>query len=97
MDVVIHSYRHRHAAVAGDPALASIEEQLARQPLVGVPTVVLHGACDGVDPPTGSERAVAHFTGPYRREVVPVAGHFLPWEAPDAVADAVLSLAAAHP
>lgn len=97
VDVVIHSYRHRHAAVAGDPALASIEEQLARQPLVGVPTVVLHGACDGVDPPTGSERAVAHFTGPYRREVVPVAGHFLPWEAPDAVADAVLSLAAAHP
>ncbi|HWA81528.1 MAG TPA: alpha/beta hydrolase [Acetobacteraceae bacterium] len=94
VDVVIHSYRHRYGAAPGDPALAAIEALLARQPMIRVPTIVLHGACDGVDPPAGSENAAAHFTGPYRRAVVPVAGHFLPWEAPEPIADAVLSLAA---
>jgi pimeloyl-ACP methyl ester carboxylesterase len=94
VDVVIHSYRHRYAAVPGDPAVAAIEERLARQPAIGVPTVVLHGASDGVDPPAGSENAATHFDGPYRRSVVPVAGHFLPWEAPEPVAAAILSLAA---
>ena len=30
VDVVIHSYRHRFGAVAGDPVYASIEGRLAR-------------------------------------------------------------------
>ncbi len=94
VDVVIHSYRHRYGNAIGDPAFASIEARLAARPKIVVPATVLHGACDGVDPPAGSEDAGAHFTGPYRREVVPVAGHFLPWEAPEPVAAAVLSLAA---
>lgn len=94
VDVVIHSYRHRHGAVAGDSALAAIEQRLAAQPAISVPAIVLHGAADGVDPARGSESAARHFTGPYRRRVVPVAGHFLPWEAPEAVASAVLELAA---
>jgi len=93
VDVVIHSYRHRHGGAPDDPALAAIEALLARQPMIAVPTIVLHGACDGVDPPAGSEQAFAHFTGPYRRSVIPVAGHFLPWEAPEPIAAAILSLA----
>ena len=94
VDVVIHSYRHRHRNAPGDPALAEIERQLAAQPAIGVPTIVLHGAADGVDPSESSQDAHRHFTGPYRREVVPQAGHFLPWETPDAVSAAVLALAA---
>ncbi|TXH38513.1 MAG: alpha/beta hydrolase [Rhodospirillaceae bacterium] len=90
VEVVIHSYRHRFKAAAGDPELEAIEDQLARQPKIGVPSVVLHGACDGVDVPAGSEQAYRHFTGPYCRRVVPVAGHFLPREAAKDVVEAVI-------
>jgi pimeloyl-ACP methyl ester carboxylesterase len=94
VDVVIQSYRHRHRAAPGDPALEPIEARLALQPPIGVPTIVLHGAADGVDRPENSEGDAVHFTGPYRREVVPVAGHFLPREAPDAVIGAIRELLA---
>jgi pimeloyl-ACP methyl ester carboxylesterase len=91
--VVVHSYRHRYLAAPGDPALAALEERLAAQPVITVPTVVLHGACDGVDPPEGSVGDARYFSGPYRREVVPSAGHFLPRESPDSVVRAVRELA----
>ena len=89
VEVVIHSYRHRHKAVPGDPAFEPIEAELARQPVNTVPTIVLHGEADGVSPPQSSEGHDRHFTGPYQRRVVPVAGHFLPREAAEAVVQAV--------
>jgi pimeloyl-ACP methyl ester carboxylesterase len=89
VEVVIHSYRHRHGAAPGDPALEPIEAQLAQRPPITVPTIVLHGECDGVGPPEQSAGHTRHFTGPYQRRVVPVAGHFLPREAPDAVITAI--------
>ena len=91
VEVVIHSYRHRRSAAPGDPALASIEEDLARQPPIGVPTIVLHGEADGLGPPT-EDRDAPHFTGAYQRRLIPTAGHFLPHEAPEAVVAAVASL-----
>ncbi|HZM44183.1 MAG TPA: alpha/beta hydrolase [Burkholderiales bacterium] len=93
VDVVIHSYRHRFAAVPGDPALEEIERRLAARPAITVPTVSLHGASDGVHPPDETEGHARFFSGRYRRQVVPVAGHFLPREAPDAVAEAIMELA----
>jgi len=78
---VVQSYRHRHQAAPGDPALEAIETRLTAQPPITVPTVVLHGADDGVDPPANSEGCERHFIGPFRRIVVPGAGHFLPREA----------------
>jgi pimeloyl-ACP methyl ester carboxylesterase len=92
VEVVIHSYRHRHRAAPGDPELESIEERLAARPPIGVPTVVLHGESDGVDPVAASARHVRYFSGPYERRVVSVAGHFLPRETPDAVVEAVREL-----
>jgi pimeloyl-ACP methyl ester carboxylesterase len=92
VDVVIHSYRHRFGWAPGDPTLESIEEQLAAIPNIGVPTIVLHGASDGVAPVESSERHARFFSGPYQRRVVPGAGHFLPWEAPGVVAQAVAEL-----
>lgn len=79
---VVQSYRHRHQAAPGDPALEAIETRLAAQPPIAVPTVVLHGAEDGVDPPSNSEGCERHFAGPFRRMVLPGVGHFLPREAP---------------
>ncbi|NMJ43180.1 alpha/beta hydrolase [Roseomonas sp. JC162] len=79
---VVQSYRHRHRAAAGDPAVQHIEDRLAALPPITVPSVVLHGAEDGVDPPANSEGSARRFTGPFRREVVPGVGHFMPREAP---------------
>jgi pimeloyl-ACP methyl ester carboxylesterase len=89
VDVVIHSYRHRFKNAAGDPALEPIERQLAAQPRIGVPTVVLQGDCDGVDLEYFTRDHHRHFSGPYRRHVVPLAGHFLPREAAEAVLQAI--------
>ena len=91
VDVVIHSYRHRFAMVAGDPALEAIEQRLVAQPPIGVPTVVMEGLGDGVMR-GGSAHHRRHFTGPYERIEIPEVGHNLPQEAPQAFAQAVLSL-----
>lgn len=90
--VTIQSYRHRYAMAAGDPALDDLERRLALQPSIAAPTIVLHGAEDGVMPPELSAHAHTHFTGAYDRRVVPVAGHFLPREAPETVVSAILAL-----
>ena len=94
VDIVIHSYRHRYQAAPSDPAYEAIERRLALRPKIAAPTVVLHGAADGVDLPEQSAHDAAQFTGSYRREVVPVAGHFFPREAPQMVAYAFLELIA---
>ncbi|MGA8497329.1 MAG: alpha/beta hydrolase [Xanthobacteraceae bacterium] len=93
--VTIQSYRHRFGYAAGDPTLEPIEQRLAPQPAITVPTIVLHGASSGIQPPAGSEAHARLFTGPYQRRVLPKIGHNLPQEAPRAVADAVLELAGA--
>lgn len=92
VEISIHSYRHRYGAVPGDPAVQEIEQRLAQSPMITVPTVVLHGACDGVAGPETSERHARFFSGRHRREVVPVAGHFLPRETPAPVIEAVIEL-----
>jgi len=90
--VVIQSYRHRYGLAPGDPSVEEIEQRLAGRPLISVPTIVLHGACDGVSAPESSQGHARFFSGPYQRRVIPVAGHFLPEEAPAAVVEAVMEL-----
>ncbi len=92
VDVVIQSYRHRHQNAPGDPALAAIEARLAAQPSITVPAIVLHGEADGVGPVAGSAEHARHFTHSYERRVIPVAGHFLPNEAPEAIVQAICDL-----
>ena len=92
VDVVIQSYRHRYGNAPGDPALEPIERQLAAQPPITVPSIVLHGEADGVGPAEQSGGHDRFFTGGYTRRIVPAAGHFLPHEAPREVVRAVLNL-----
>jgi len=89
VDIVIHSYRHRFGYAAGDPALEPIEQRLAALPPIEVPTIVLHGADDGVDPPENSLRDAARFISAYERIVLTGCGHNLPQEAPEAWARAI--------
>jgi pimeloyl-ACP methyl ester carboxylesterase len=93
VEIVIHSYRHRYGAAPGDPALEPIERRLVGQPVIEVPTIVLHGEGDGVHPPERSEGQEKLFSGYYERWLIPEAGHLFPREAPDAVIAAVQKLA----
>lgn len=95
--VVIHSYRHRYGSVAGDPHYELMERRLAEKPAIPVPTLVLHGADDGVTPVETAPRDEKRFTGRYAYERVRGAGHNLPQEAPETLADAVLRLGAESP
>jgi pimeloyl-ACP methyl ester carboxylesterase len=94
VDVVIQSYRHRYRYAPGDPALEPIEQQLLAQPPITVPTISLHGDASGVGPPRQSDQHSRFFTGPYKRRIIPKAGHYLPAEVPREFAGALLELLA---
>jgi pimeloyl-ACP methyl ester carboxylesterase len=92
VDVVIQSYRHRYGYAAGDPTLAGIEAELARQPKIAVPTINLHGGHDGVGPVSDRDGRAHFFTGSYERRVLPGIGHNVPQEAPIAMVAALRDL-----
>ncbi|WP_404487532.1 alpha/beta fold hydrolase [Pseudomonas sp. HT11] len=92
VDVVIHSYRHRFTYAPGDPALEAIEQALAAQPPISVPTISLCGADDGVGPAPAVDDDGEHFSGFYRREVLSGVGHNIPQEAPQATLSAICEL-----
>jgi len=92
--VVLHSYRHRHGLVAGDPALDAWEAALAQRPRITVPTIAMDGLDDGVAAAGGSADHAPMFEASFSRTLLPGIGHNLPQEAPQAFADAVLRLLA---
>ena len=85
---MIHSYRHRYALVHGDPAMIEIENLLAQQPDITVPTIAIDGSADGVNAGTKGDKR--KFKGPFDYRVVEDAGHNLPQERPSEWARAVL-------
>jgi pimeloyl-ACP methyl ester carboxylesterase len=93
VEIVIHSYRHRNLNAAGEPRFAALERRLAERPKIEVPSILLHGADDGIGrPPADSPAERASFTSLVARRVIAGAGHFLPREKPDAVSSAMLEL-----
>ncbi len=91
--VVLHSYRYRIGGVSGDPALEADEHTLSTSPQITVPTIVLEGADDGVDPPAPDPATTAsHFADLRRQTVLKGVGHNIPQEAPELFAEAVLEL-----
>ena len=92
IDVVIHSYRHRHLQAAGDAAYDEIEHRLAAQPPISVPALTFDGAADGVAAVAGTAQHAHHFIGPRTHRVIAGAGHNLPQEQPAVFAAAVLEL-----
>lgn len=96
VEVVLHSYRHRFGGLAGDGDYDEIERRLAQQPDIAVPSIVLLGGDDGVDPPTADDSDQPHFSGPYQRRLVKSAGHNLPQEAPRDFARAIVDVSACN-
>jgi len=90
VDVVIHCYRWCFGLEAGDPALQPLEDRLAQKPAITVPTVTLDGATDPLKPGGTADHARL-FTGRHDHRVVD-AGHNLPQQAPQAFADAVITV-----
>ena len=97
VEVVIHSYRCRYGYAPGDPTLAAIEQRLAAQPRIPVPTIVLHGGGSALSAPESSLKHAPFFTGAYQHRIIPDVGHNLPQEAPKEFGDAVLELIRARP
>ncbi|MFG3600268.1 alpha/beta fold hydrolase [Micromonospora chersina] len=93
VDVVIHNYRWRLGLAPGEPQYDEVEQKLAANPSIGVPTITLEGDANGaphLDPSVYAGR----FSGRYEhRTVSGGVGHNLPQEAPEAFADAVLQVA----
>jgi len=94
VEVVIHSYRHRYGNAPGEARFDPLERRLAERPPITVPSIVLHGAEDTVDPPRRSERHMSLFPAGTERRVVAGGGHFLPREQTAAIEEAILALLA---
>jgi pimeloyl-ACP methyl ester carboxylesterase len=92
VEVVVHSYRHRYGYAGGDPTLEAIENALAKQPKIHVPTISLCGADDGVSPPPTEDTDAGCFTGRYERRVLRGVGHNIPQEASSATLSALMEL-----
>jgi len=93
VDIVVHSYRHRFGLVAGDERYARLQSELAKLPVISVPTITLDGGGDGVAPATDGKSTASRFSGKRTHRVIASVGHNLPQEAPEAFAAAVTELA----
>ena len=93
VDIVVHSYRHRHINAPGEDRFIEVERKLAEGPPVTVPSIVLRGRDSGLgapsEDPSEDER---NFTNLVARRIVAKAGHDLPVQRPDAVSEALLEL-----
>lgn len=88
--IVIHNYRWRQGLEKGEAKYDSVEKQLAKGPVVIVPTITLEGDANGAPHPPPVAYA-DKFTGNYANKVITGGiGHNLPQEAPQAFADAII-------
>lgn len=93
VDIVIHSYRHRHMNAPGEERFLEVERKLAEAPPITVPTIVLRGGASGLGTPSEDpSEDQRNFTNLVARRIVAGAGHDLPTQRPDAVSEALLEL-----
>ena len=89
-EITLHSYQHRWGHAQSDPHYDADEKALHPAPVLNVPTLMLHGAVDGVSLPATSANKEKFFCGRYERYLLSGVGHFPQREAPLKVAQAVL-------
>jgi len=92
--IVIHNYRWRLGLSEGEPQYDKLEQQLAKAPVITVPTITLEGDANGAPHPDASTYAKM-FAGKYEHRLITGGiGHNLPQEAPQAFADAIIDVGA---
>ena len=88
--ITLNAYRSRFlAGEARDPRYEPLARRLAEIESIATSTLMIHGAEDRCDEPSGSADQERYFTGAYRRVLLEGVGHFPHREAPDAVADLI--------
>jgi pimeloyl-ACP methyl ester carboxylesterase len=85
VEVVLHSYRHRHRNAPGEPRFLDVERQLAKRPKITVPAIVLHEERGDY----AGDRT--NFSGLVDSRLVE-SGHAMPAIRPEAVAQAITDL-----
>jgi pimeloyl-ACP methyl ester carboxylesterase len=88
--VMLHSYRSRWGEAPLDRRSAKLEAKVKATRRLATPTLFLQGGADRVTIPAASEAMAERYSGPFERVVLDGRGHFLPREAPDAVAEHLL-------
>lgn len=83
MEVVLHSYRVRWGLAEADEAAKKLDEQIASDPVIHVPTLVIHGGADPCNDPATSEGKNHLFSARYERLVLDNLGHFPQRQAPN--------------
>jgi pimeloyl-ACP methyl ester carboxylesterase len=78
--IVIHNYRWRLGLAEGEPKFDNLERQLAKSPVITVPTITLEGDANGAPYPDPSAYAM-NFSGRYEHRLIKGGiGHNLPQE-----------------
>ncbi len=89
---MIHNYRWRLSLADGEPQYDDLEKQLAKGPVISVPTITLESDANGAPHPDPASYA-KKFSGKYsHRTIEGGIGHNLPQEAPQAFAQAVIDV-----
>jgi pimeloyl-ACP methyl ester carboxylesterase len=89
VDIVVHNYRWRLGIAEGETKYIELEKQLAKGPLITIPTITLEGDANGAPHPDPDVYA-RKFTGKYAHSLLKGIGHNVPQEDPKAFAEAVI-------
>lgn len=92
VSIVIHNYRWRLSLAKGDPRYDGLDRQLAKSPVITVPTVTLDGEVDPFTPSGGGSSYRDKFTGKFAHRTLKGIGHNVPQEAPEDFARAVVEV-----
>jgi pimeloyl-ACP methyl ester carboxylesterase len=90
--IVIHNYRWRLGLAEGEARYDDLEQKLAKNPVVGVPTITMEGDANGAPHPEPSAYAKMFSNKYSHRTITGGIGHNLPQEAPQAFAEAVVDV-----
>jgi pimeloyl-ACP methyl ester carboxylesterase len=89
VDIVVHNYRWRLGIAEGETKYDELEKQLAKGPLITIPTITLEGDANGAPHPDPNMYA-KKFTGKYAHSLLKGIGHNVPQEDPKAFAEAII-------
>jgi pimeloyl-ACP methyl ester carboxylesterase len=86
----LNGYRSRFLSEKADHRLDELQRRMNGIAQLRAPTLVINGGADGCDDPSSFEEMDHSFTGGYELLTLDGVGHFLPREAPGAVAEALV-------
>jgi pimeloyl-ACP methyl ester carboxylesterase len=91
--IVIHNYRFRLSLAEGEPQYDDLENKLAKNPVIAVPTITLEGDANGAPHYPDDMAYRKFFSGRYANRIITGGiGHNLPQEAPEAFAQAIVDV-----